>query len=94
MVPQRRDFREVIDPLLSKGRERLVVKGVKVVENAEANSKYQNKAKGELRKTGVNELLIKMAESEGLRVDARVHDQGTKQAVHGVVPLLLSGVGN
>ncbi|RWW64244.1 hypothetical protein BHE74_00028532 [Ensete ventricosum] len=32
----------------------------------------------ELYKIGVDELLIKIAESEGLRVDARVLDQGTK----------------
>ncbi|RWV88341.1 hypothetical protein GW17_00049583 [Ensete ventricosum] len=32
----------------------------------------------ELHKTGANELLIKIAESEGLRIDAGVLDQGTK----------------
>ncbi|URE40935.1 hypothetical protein MUK42_15299 [Musa troglodytarum] len=47
---------------------------------------------GELHKTGINGFLIKIAVSEGLRVDARVHDQGMKQAVCSVVPLLLRGV--
>ncbi|RRT49191.1 hypothetical protein B296_00027346 [Ensete ventricosum] len=32
----------------------------------------------ELHKTGADELLIKIAESEGLRIDAGVLDQGTK----------------
>ncbi|RWW76637.1 hypothetical protein BHE74_00015262 [Ensete ventricosum] len=36
-----------------------------------------------------NELLIKIAESGELQVDARVPDQGTKYAVHGVVHFLL-----
>ena len=50
----------------------MVVKGAEEVENAEAISKYRDKAEGqeakELRKTGVNGLLIQIAESEGLRV--------------------------
>ncbi|RWW84269.1 hypothetical protein BHE74_00007128 [Ensete ventricosum] len=71
----------------------LVVKGAEEVENAEANFKYQDKAK-ELHKTGVNELLIKITESGGLRVDARVLDQVTKYAIRGVVPFLLRGVGD
>ncbi|RWW87482.1 hypothetical protein BHE74_00003698 [Ensete ventricosum] len=37
----------------------------------------RTKAK-ELHKTGINGLLIKIAESEGLRIDAGVLDQGTK----------------
>ncbi|RWW76806.1 hypothetical protein BHE74_00015072 [Ensete ventricosum] len=53
-------------PCSYRGRA-LVVKGVEEVENAEANSKYQDKAKAkELYKTGVNGLLIKIAESGGL----------------------------
>ncbi|RWW21249.1 hypothetical protein GW17_00014611 [Ensete ventricosum] len=48
----------------------------------------------ELRKTSVNVLLIKIAESEELRVDARVLDQGMKLAVRTVVPFLLRGVGD
>ncbi|RZS05576.1 hypothetical protein BHM03_00036110 [Ensete ventricosum] len=48
----------------------------------------------ELRKTSVNVLLIKIAESEELRVDARVLDQGMKLAVRSVVPFLLRGVGD
>ncbi|RRT71350.1 hypothetical protein B296_00006966 [Ensete ventricosum] len=70
----------------------LVVKGAEEVENAEANFKYQDKAK-ELHKTGVNGLLIRITEG-GLRVDARVLDQGTKYAIRGVVPFLLRGVGD
>ncbi|RWW07931.1 hypothetical protein BHE74_00000262 [Ensete ventricosum] len=46
MVPQRRDFRGVIDPLLS-WKETLVVKGDKEVENAEANSKYRDRVEGQ-----------------------------------------------
>ncbi|RWW02983.1 hypothetical protein BHE74_00058443 [Ensete ventricosum] len=66
----------------SHGRRALVVKGADEVENAKTNSKYQDKAEGqeakELHKTSVNELLIKIAKSGGLRVDAEVFDQGTK----------------
>ncbi|RWW14898.1 hypothetical protein BHE74_00008885 [Ensete ventricosum] len=46
MVPQRRDFHGVIDPLLS-WRESVGPKGVKDVENAEAKSKYQDRMKGQ-----------------------------------------------
>ncbi|RRT50554.1 hypothetical protein B296_00036259, partial [Ensete ventricosum] len=46
MVPQRQDFRGVIDPLLS-WKETLVVKGDKEVENAEANSKYRDRVEGQ-----------------------------------------------
>ncbi|RWV85411.1 hypothetical protein GW17_00052796, partial [Ensete ventricosum] len=42
----RRDFRGVIDPLLS-WRESMVVKGAEEVENAKTNSKYQDKAEGQ-----------------------------------------------
>ncbi|RWW24062.1 hypothetical protein GW17_00011665 [Ensete ventricosum] len=54
----------------SHGGRALVVKGAEEVENAEANSKYQDKA--ELHKTSVNELLIKIVEGGGFQVDARV----------------------
>ncbi|RZS16289.1 hypothetical protein BHM03_00048261 [Ensete ventricosum] len=66
----------------SYGGRVLVAKGVEEVENAKANSKYQDRAERqearELHKTSVNELLIKIVENEGLRVDAGVLDQGTK----------------
>ncbi|RWV83571.1 hypothetical protein GW17_00054797 [Ensete ventricosum] len=55
----------------SHGWRALVVKGAEEVENAEANSKYRGKAEAkELHKTGVDGLFIKIAESEGLQVDA------------------------
>ncbi|RWW49119.1 hypothetical protein BHE74_00044756 [Ensete ventricosum] len=56
--------------------------------------KSKDKAEAEVRelhKTNVNGLLIKIAESGGLRVDARVFDQGTKYALHGTVPLGVGG---
>ncbi|RWW64938.1 hypothetical protein BHE74_00027800 [Ensete ventricosum] len=63
----------------SHGGRALVVKGAEEVENAKANSKYQDRAEAKkLHKTDVDGLLIKIAESEGLRVDAGVLDQGTK----------------
>ncbi|RZS11567.1 hypothetical protein BHM03_00042909 [Ensete ventricosum] len=63
----------------SHGGRALVVKGAKEVENAKANSKYQDRAEAKkLHKTNVDGLLIKIAESEGLQVDAGVLDQGTK----------------
>ncbi|RZR88106.1 hypothetical protein BHM03_00015627 [Ensete ventricosum] len=70
---------ESLIPCSHRGRA-LVVKGAEEVENAEANSKYQDRAEGakELHKTGVDGLLIKIAKSEGLRVDAGVLDQGTE----------------
>ncbi|RRT41960.1 hypothetical protein B296_00031295 [Ensete ventricosum] len=78
MVPQRWDFRGVIDPLLSwresVGRKR-------GQGGRECNDKLQVPRQGgrveakELHKIGVNGLLIKIAESEGLRVDAGVLDQ-------------------
>ena len=44
--------------------------------------------------TGVDGLLNKIAESEGLRADAGVLDQGTEQTIQGAVPFLLGGVGS
>ncbi|RRT31652.1 hypothetical protein B296_00058233, partial [Ensete ventricosum] len=77
MVPQRRDFRGGIDPLLSwresVGRKRGRGGG-------ESRGKLQVPRQGrraeakELHKTGVNGLLIKISENEGLRVDAGVLD--------------------
>ncbi|RWW10518.1 hypothetical protein GW17_00025931 [Ensete ventricosum] len=69
----------------SHGGRALVVKGAEEVENAEANSKSQDKAESaeakELHKIGVNKLLIKIAKSGELRVDTRVLDQGNRQYV-------------
>ncbi|RRT57676.1 hypothetical protein B296_00024831 [Ensete ventricosum] len=60
-----------------KGRA-LFVKGAEEVENATANSKYQDKVEAkELHKISVNGLLIKITESGRLRVDAGVLDHGT-----------------
>ncbi|RWW00036.1 hypothetical protein GW17_00037026 [Ensete ventricosum] len=81
MVPQRRDFCGVIDPLLS-WRESIGRKRGR--GGGECRGKLQVPRQGgraeakELHKTGVDGLLIKIAESEGLRVDAGVLDQGTK----------------
>ncbi|RZS04929.1 hypothetical protein BHM03_00035334 [Ensete ventricosum] len=51
----------------SHGGRALVVKGAEEVENAEANSKSQDKAESaeakELHKIGVNKLLIKIVKS-------------------------------
>ncbi|RRT57772.1 hypothetical protein B296_00016921 [Ensete ventricosum] len=75
MVPQRWDFRGVIDPLLS-WRESIGCKRGR--GDGECKGKLQVPRQGgrakakELHKTSVNELLIKIAESEGLRVDAKV----------------------
>ncbi|RWW15545.1 hypothetical protein GW17_00020620 [Ensete ventricosum] len=81
MVPQRWDFRGVIDPLLSWresiGRKRSQGGG-------EYRGKLQVSRQGgraeakELHKTDVDGLLIKIAESKGLWVDADVFDQGTE----------------
>ncbi|RZS01139.1 hypothetical protein BHM03_00030945 [Ensete ventricosum] len=53
----------------SYGWRTLVMKEAEEVENAEANSKYQDKAERveakELHKTSVNRLFIKIAESVG-----------------------------
>ncbi|RZR94786.1 hypothetical protein BHM03_00023535 [Ensete ventricosum] len=74
-------FMESLIPCSHRGRA-LVIKGAEEVENAKANSKYQDKVgraeAKELHKTGVDGLLIKRAKSDGLWVDARVLDQGTK----------------
>ncbi|RZS26162.1 hypothetical protein BHM03_00059468, partial [Ensete ventricosum] len=67
--------------LCSHGGRAFVVKGAEEVENAKANSKYQGGGRAvakELHKTGVDELLIKIAKSERFWVNARVLDQGTK----------------
>ncbi|RZR88753.1 hypothetical protein BHM03_00016373 [Ensete ventricosum] len=76
-----RDFRGVINPLLS-WRESIDRKRGR--GGGECRGKLQVPRQGgraeakELHKTGVDGLLIKIAESEGLRVDAGVLDQGTK----------------
>ncbi|RWW30482.1 hypothetical protein GW17_00004946 [Ensete ventricosum] len=78
MVPQRRDFRGVIDLLLSwresvgrkKGRRSGEYKGKLQVPRQDGRVEAE-----ELHKTGVDRLLIKIIESEGLRIDARVLDQ-------------------
>ncbi|RRT40206.1 hypothetical protein B296_00040884 [Ensete ventricosum] len=66
----------------SYGERALVINGAEELENAEANSRYQDRGgrveAKELHKTDVDGLLIKIAESEGLRIDARVLDQGMK----------------
>ncbi|RRT75317.1 hypothetical protein B296_00014400 [Ensete ventricosum] len=78
MVPQRWDFRGVIDTLLSwresvgceRGRgggefkDKLQVPGLSLRTEAK-----------ELHKINVNGLLVKIAENGGLRVDAGVLDQ-------------------
>ncbi|RWW61647.1 hypothetical protein BHE74_00031270 [Ensete ventricosum] len=75
------DFRGVIDPMLS-WRESIGRKRGR--GGGECRGKLQVPRQGgraeanELHKTGVDGLLIKIAESEGLRVDAGVLDQGTK----------------
>ncbi|RWW75534.1 hypothetical protein BHE74_00016433 [Ensete ventricosum] len=80
-VPQRQDFHGVIDPLLSwwesvdhkKGRGGGEYRGKLQVsrqaERAEAKESH---------KTGVDELLIKIAKNEGFRVDVGGLDQGMK----------------
>ncbi|RWW38599.1 hypothetical protein BHE74_00056158 [Ensete ventricosum] len=81
MVPQRRDFRGVIDPLLS-WRESIGRKRGR--GGGECKGKLQVPRQGgraeakELHKTDVDGLLIKIVKSEGLWVDAGVLDQGTK----------------
>ncbi|RZS05998.1 hypothetical protein BHM03_00036577 [Ensete ventricosum] len=77
----RRDFHGVIDPLLS-WKESIGHKWGR--GGGECKSKLQiprqcERAKAkELHKTGVDGLLIKIAENEGLWVDTGVLDQGTK----------------
>ncbi|RZR75480.1 hypothetical protein BHM03_00058847 [Ensete ventricosum] len=80
----RRNFRGVIDPLLSwresigrkRGRGGGECKGKLQVPRQGGRAKAK-----ELHKTGVDGLLIKIAKSEGLWVDARVLEQGTKYTV-------------
>ncbi|RWW43228.1 hypothetical protein BHE74_00051133 [Ensete ventricosum] len=78
---RRQDFRGVIDPLLS-WRESIGRKRGR--GGGECKGKLQVPRQGgrteakELHKTDVDGLLIKIVESEGLWVDARVLDQGTK----------------
>ncbi|RWV77912.1 hypothetical protein GW17_00061201 [Ensete ventricosum] len=65
----------------SQGGRSLAIKGAEEVESAEANSKYQQGKRVEAKefyKTDVDGLLIKIAKSERLRVDAGVLNQGTK----------------
>ncbi|RZR74375.1 hypothetical protein BHM03_00035961 [Ensete ventricosum] len=78
---RRRDFRGVIDPLLS-WRESIGRKRGR--GDGECRGKLQVPRQGErakakeLHKTGVDGLLIKIVESERLRADTGVLDQGTK----------------
>ncbi|RZR85905.1 hypothetical protein BHM03_00012967 [Ensete ventricosum] len=80
-LPIRQDFRGVIDPLLSQ-RESIGRK--RVLGGGECKGKLQVPRQGgraeakELHKIGIDGLLIKIAEREGLRVDAGVLDQVTK----------------
>ncbi|RZS18530.1 hypothetical protein BHM03_00050821 [Ensete ventricosum] len=72
MVPQRQDFRGVIDPLLSLreniGRKR--GRGGGECKDKLKVLRQGGRAKAKkLHKTGVDGLLIKIAESGGLRVD-------------------------
>ncbi|RRT32689.1 hypothetical protein B296_00047359 [Ensete ventricosum] len=81
MVPQRRDFCGVINPLLSWresiGRKR--DQGGGKCRGKLQVPRYDRRAEAkELHKTDVDRLLIKIVESEGLRVDAGVLDQGMK----------------
>ncbi|RRT64098.1 hypothetical protein B296_00023019 [Ensete ventricosum] len=81
LIIQRRDFRGVIDPLLS-WRESIGRKRDR--RGGKCRGKLQVPRQGgraeakELHKTDVDGLLIKIVESEGLQVDAGVLDQGTK----------------
>ncbi|RZR99188.1 hypothetical protein BHM03_00028692 [Ensete ventricosum] len=74
---QRRDFHGVIDPLLS-WRESIGRKRSR--GGGECKGKLQVPRQGgraeakELHKTSVDRLLIKITDSKGLRVDARVLD--------------------
>ncbi|RWW55055.1 hypothetical protein BHE74_00038333 [Ensete ventricosum] len=81
MVLQRWDFRGVIDPLLS-WRESIGRKrgrgGGEYKDKLQVSRLGRRAEAKELHKTGVDGLLIKIAECEGLWVDAGVLDQGTK----------------
>ncbi|RWW26214.1 hypothetical protein GW17_00009410 [Ensete ventricosum] len=78
---QRRNYRGVINPLLSlresighkRGRGGGEYKGKLQVPRQGGRAEAKK-----LHKTSVDGLLLKIAESEGLRVDVRVLDQGTK----------------
>ncbi|RRT35758.1 hypothetical protein B296_00013546 [Ensete ventricosum] len=68
----------------SHGGRALVVKGAKEVENAEANSKYQDMVEAkEHHMTGVDGLLIKIAKSEGygLMQDCSTKEQSRQYTV-------------
>ncbi|RWV88941.1 hypothetical protein GW17_00048932 [Ensete ventricosum] len=75
------DFRGVIDPLLS-WRESIGRKRGRRGGECRDKLKVPRRRKGretkKLHKTGVDGLLVKIAESERLRVDIGVLDQGTK----------------
>ncbi|RRT83360.1 hypothetical protein B296_00017838 [Ensete ventricosum] len=81
MVPQRRDFHGVIDPLLEwmesisceRGRGGEEWRG-----KLQVPGQGKKAEKKKLHKTGINGILIKIAESGELRVNARVLDQGMK----------------
>ncbi|RWW40890.1 hypothetical protein BHE74_00053662 [Ensete ventricosum] len=61
--------------LRSHGGRVLIANGAEEVENAETNSKYQDRAEAkEFYKTGVHRFLIKIIKNEGLRVDTGVLD--------------------
>ncbi|RWV96865.1 hypothetical protein GW17_00040392 [Ensete ventricosum] len=81
LIIQRWDFHVVIDPVLS-WRESISRK--RGIGGGECKGKLQvprqdGRAEAkELHKTGVDGHLIKRDKSEGLHVDARVLDQGTK----------------
>ncbi|RRT34089.1 hypothetical protein B296_00044484 [Ensete ventricosum] len=83
----------------SHGGRALVVRGAEEV-HGEYRGKLQVSRQGrraeakELHKTSVDRLLIKIAKSEGLCVNARVLDQGTKYAIRDIVPFLLRRVGD
>ncbi|RRT49181.1 hypothetical protein B296_00032528 [Ensete ventricosum] len=77
---RRWDFRGVIDPLLSWresiGRKR--DRGGKYRGTLQVPRQDRRAETKELHKIDVDGLLIKIVESEGLRVDAGMLDQGTK----------------
>ncbi|RZR98539.1 hypothetical protein BHM03_00027907 [Ensete ventricosum] len=80
MVPQRLDFRGVIDPLLSwrESVDRKKGRGGGECRGKQQVSRQGERAEAmELHMTDVDELLIKIAESERLRVNA-VLNQETK----------------
>ncbi|RZS26392.1 hypothetical protein BHM03_00059779 [Ensete ventricosum] len=64
--------------LCSHGGRALVVKGAKEADKLQVPRQGGRAKAKKLHKTGVDGLLIKIAKSEGLWVDAGVLDQGTK----------------